>query len=184
MTRVSLGILQENVAAANGMLSVVRPGTALPFLTDHALQSLTAIALWTGLGAGMVVFLAGLQGIPTDLHEAAHLDGAGPVQVLRYIIVPLMSPVLFFQLVLALIAAFQALVIPLLLGSINGRIGLPPRSSYLYMVHIYQQMFVQQRFGYGIALLWMLLIVILVLTWIVFRTARYWVHYETDVEGA
>lgn len=176
--------LDQNYGAVNGILSLVRPGTALPFLTEYALQSLTAISIWTGLGAGMVVFLAGLQGIPTDLYEAARLDGAEPTQVLYYVVVPLMSPVIFFQLVLALIASFQALVIPLLLGSINGRISIPPRASYLYMVHIYQQIFVQQRFGYGTALLWMLFAVILVLTLIVFRTSRYWVHYENEVEGA
>ncbi len=175
--------LDTNYGALNGMLSLVRPGTAVPFLTDHALQSLTAIALWTGLGSGMVIFLAGLQGISTELVEAARLDGANRLQITQHITLPLMSPIIFFQFVLALIASFQQLVIPLLLSSIGGQISVPPRSSYLYMVHVYQQIFVNQRFGYGTALLWLLFVVILVLTLIIFRTSRYWVHYETDQEG-
>lgn len=175
--------LDTNYGAVNGVLSLVRPGTAVPFLTDHALQSLTAIALWTGLGSGMVIFLAGLQSISTELVEAARLDGASRWQITRHITLPLMSPIIFFQLVLALIASFQQLVIPLLLSSIGGQVSVPPRSSYLYMVHVYQQIFVNQRFGYGTALLWLLFVVILALTLIIFRTSHYWVHYETNPEG-
>jgi len=176
--------LDKNYGLVNGLLGLIRPGTALPWLTDYALQSLTAISLWTGLGSGMVIFLAGLQGIPTELEEAARIDGANGFQVWRHVTLPLMTPVLFFQLVLAIISSLQAYVVPMLIspGSGNGLNNLPPRGVYLYMIHTFQQIFVFKRFGYGIAMLWLLFILIIVLTFLVFRTQRYWVYYETEVE--
>lgn len=174
--------LDGNYGLLNGVISLVRPGTAVQWLTTYGLESLTAIAVWGGLGAGMVVFLAGLQGIPPELEEAARMDGATPWQVLRFITLPLLTPVIFFQLVLALINSFQQLAAPLLLGG-TSQSGIS-RSIYLYMVHTYQQIFVFQRFGLGTALLWILFVLTLVLTLILFRTSRFWVHYENDVEGS
>lgn len=174
--------LDTNYGLLNGIISLVRPGTAIPWLSEHALPSLTAIAVWTGLGSGMVIFLAGLQGIPTELEEAARIDGANRWHVLRYVTIPLMTPVIFFQLILALIGSFQALAVPLLLAG-SGQGSVPPRATYLYMVHTYRQIFVYQRFGYGTALLWLLFVVILALTLLLFRTSRYWVHYEVSIEG-
>lgn len=171
--------LDANYGLLNGIISLFRPGTAIQWLSIYGLPSLTAIAVWTGLGGGMVIFLAGLQGIPHELEEAARIDGANRWQILRHVIIPLMTPVIFFQLILALISSLQALAVPLLLS--QG--GVPSRSVYLYMIHTYQQIFVYQRFGYGTALLWMMFVVILVFTLFVFRTARYWVYYENAVEG-
>jgi multiple sugar transport system permease protein len=178
--------LDKNYGLVNGLLSLIRPGTAFPWLTDYALESLTAISLWTGLGTGMVIFLAGLQDIPTELEEAARIDGANSWQVWRHVTLPLMTPVLFFQLVLALISSLQTFVIPTLLAkavSSGAELSsLPPRGVYLYVIHTFQQIFVFRRFGYGIAMLWLLFILIIVLTFIVFRTQRYWVYYETAIE--
>jgi multiple sugar transport system permease protein len=176
--------LDANYGLLNGMISLIRPGTATRWLSEYALQSLTAISVWGGLGSGMVIFLAGLQGIPGELEEAARIDGANTLQVFRHVTIPLMTPVIFFQLVLALIGSFQALVVPLLLATIGaGQASVPPRATYLYMIHTYRQIFVYQRFGYGTAMLWLLFVVIMALTLLVFRTARYWVHYEVAVEG-
>jgi multiple sugar transport system permease protein len=175
--------LDANNGLLNGIIGLLRPGTAIAWLSGYALPSLTAVSLWTGLGAGMVIFLAGLQGIPAELEEAARIDGAGRWQVLRHVILPLLSPVIFFQLILGLINALQALVIPLLLATSGSQVGVPPRAVYLYMVHTYRQIFAFQRFGYGMALIWLLIVVILALTLLVFRTARYWVYYEVEVEG-
>lgn len=171
--------LDANYGLLNGVAGIFRPGTAVQWLADYGLQSLTAISLWAGLGSGMVIFLAGLQGIPAELEEAARIDGANTWQIMRFVTLPLMTPVIFFQLVLALISAGQQFALPLLIapsGSSN-------RSVYLYMVHTYQQIFVFQRFGYGTALLWLFFILVLVLTLVVFRTSRYWVYYENEVEG-
>jgi multiple sugar transport system permease protein len=175
--------LDKNYGLVNGLLGLIQPGTALPWLTDYALQSLTAISLWTGLGSGMVIFLAGLQGIPTELEEAARIDGASGFQVWRHVTLPLMTPVLFFQLVLAIISSMQAFVVPMLISPGAGSLSnLPPRGVYLYMIHAFQQIFVFRRFGYGIAMLWLLFILVIVLTFLVFRTQRYWVYYETEME--
>ena len=177
-------ILDNNFGLLNAAISIFRPGTAVPFITQYALQSLSVIALWTGLGSGMVIFLAGLQNIPEELKEAAQIDGANGLQLFRHVTLPIMTPVIFFQLVLGLISAFQQLVLPMLLAPGQEGSGWnPPRSSYLYMIHAYRQLFVYQRYGYSTALLWLLFVVIMVLTLLVFRTARYWVFYEVGVEG-
>lgn len=176
-------ILDNNFGLLNATISIFRPGTALPFITQYALQSLSVIALWTGLGSGMVIFLAGLQNIPEELKEAAQIDGANVLQLFRHVTLPIMTPVIFFQLVLGLISAFQQLVLPMLLAPGQEGSGWnPPRSSYLYMIHAYRQLFVYQRYGYSTAVLWLLFIVIMALTLLVFRTARYWVFYEVEVE--
>ncbi len=143
---------------------------------------MTAIAVWGGLGFGMVVFLAGLQGIPSELEEAARIDGANELQVFRYVTLPLMTPVIFFMLILSLIGSLQELSRPLLLAS-TAQAAVPPRSTYLYMVHTYGQIFDFQRFGYGTALMWLLTILTIALAALVFWSQRYWVHYEVSVEG-
>lgn len=177
-------ILDNNFGLLNAAIGLFRPGTAIPFLSTYALPSLSVIALWTGLGSGMVIFLAGLQNIPAELSEAAQIDGAGTFQLFRHVTLPMMTPVIFFQLILGLISAFQQLVLPMLLAPGQGSSGWnPPRSSYLYMIHAYRQLFVYQRYGYSTALLWLVFIVILVVTLLVFRSARYWVFYEVEVEG-
>lgn len=176
-------ILDNNFGLLNASISLVRPGTAIPFISTYALYGLTAIAVWTGLGAGMIIFLAGLQNIPEELKEAARIDGANSFQVFRHVILPLMTPIIFFQLVLGMINAFQQLVLPYLLAP-GQEVGgwNPPRSSFLYMIHTYRQLFVFQRYGYATALLWLLFIAVLIITLLTFRTARYWVYYEVAVE--
>jgi ABC-type sugar transport system permease subunit len=176
--------LDKNVGLLNGIISIFRPGTAIPWLSTYALQGLTAVSVWGGLGWGMIVFLAGLQDIPDELVEAARIDGANTLQVFRHVTIPLVTPVIFFVLVNGLIGSFQALVIPLLLASGGGSTGLPPvppRSVYLYMIHVYHQIFDLARFGYGLALVWILFALIAVLTVVVFKTERYWVHSEMAV---
>ena len=127
----------------------------------------------------MIIFLAGLQGVPDELIEAAKIDGANSFRVFRHITLPILTPVIFFQLIMGLISALQQLTIPWL-ATTSGAIGVPPRSIYLYMINVYQQLFGIGRFGYGMALLWLLIVVILVLTGIVFRTQRYWVFSEME----
>jgi multiple sugar transport system permease protein len=170
-------ILEQNFGLLNGFLSLFRPGTGIGWLTKYALGGVTTIAVWNGLGAGMIIFLAGLQNIPEELAEAARIDGASNFQVFRYVTLPMMTPVIFYQLVLGLITAFQQLIIPLLVTT-TAQQGVPVRGAYLYMIHVYQQIFATGRFGYGLALLWLLIIVIVALTGVVFATQRYWVYSE------
>jgi multiple sugar transport system permease protein len=124
-----------------------------------------------------------LQGIPAELEEAARIDGATRLGVFRHVTIPLMTPVIFFQLIMALIGSLQAFALPMLIYGSGNMGNTPPRPVYLYVVHTYRQIFAFQRFGYGTAMLWMLFVIILALTLLVFRSARYWVHYEEGVEG-
>ena len=164
----------------NAIISIFRPGTAILWTTDYALPSLTMIAVWQGVGVGMVIFLAGLQGIPPELEEAAHIDGASKLGVFRHVTIPLMTPVIFFQLVLAIIGSFQQFALPMLLA--GGRMSsVPPQAAYFYVVHVMRQIFTFSRFGYGLALMWLLFVVIVLLTILVFWSSRYWVHYEVDM---
>ncbi len=175
-------LLDPNNGLVNAIINIFRPGTAVMWTTDYALQSLTMIAVWQGAGVGMVIFLAGLQGIPRELEEAAFLDGASTLQSFRHITIPLMTPVIFFQLVLAIIGSLQQFALPMLLA--GGRMGsVPPRAAYFFVVHVMRQIFTFSRFGYGLALLWMLFIVVVVLTIIVFGSSRFWVHYEVEIAG-
>lgn len=175
-------LLDPNNGVVNAIISIFRPGTAILWTTDYALQSLTMMSVWQGAGVGMVIFLAGLQGIPRELEEAAHLDGASKLQVFRHVTIPLMTPVIFFQLVLAIIGSLQQFALPMLLA--GGRMGsVPPRAAYFFVVHVMRQIFTFSRFGYGLALMWVLFVIVVVLTVIVFRTSRFWVFYEVEMEG-
>ncbi len=177
-------LLDKNTGWINAFLDLFAPGTAIGWLSNYALQGMTIVAVWTGLGAGMVIFLAGLQNIPDELVEAARIDGANSFQVFRYVTLPLMTPVIFLQLVMGLIGSFQQLNLPLVFTKVGiSRGTVPPRPIYLYMIHVYQQIFVHRNFGYGIALLWLLFIGVVILTMIVFVTEKYWVYSEKPEGG-
>lgn len=136
------------------------------------LPSLSIIALW-GVGGTMVIFLAGLQGIPTELYEAAELDGATGWRRLWRITLPLLSPVIFFNLITSMIGAFQVFTTPQVLTK-----GGPNYASLVYVLYLFQVGFRDFRMGYASALAWVLFIIVLVLTIIAFRSSASWVHYE------
>ena len=178
-------MFNKDAGLINAVLSFFHPGTAINWPTDHFLLLLYLFAWWN-IGGAMVLFLAGLQGIPEELREAAKLDGANRFHVFRRITVPLLTPVIFFQLILGLIGSLQILDAAIL---IYGRAGLTgaitmPRDKYFYMVYNYSQVFDFQRYGYGVALSWLFFLVVLVLTVIIVATSRYWVHYEVSQEGS
>ncbi len=178
-------ILDKNNGLLNGLLSVFQPGTAVGWLSNYALEGMTMIAVWTGLGAGMVIFLAGLQGIPDELLEAAKIDGANSRQSFRYITLPLMTPVIFFQLILGLVGAFQQLNLPLLLNNVGltGSGAVPSRAIYLYMINTYSQIFTFRLYGYGTALLWMLFLGTIIVTGFFFWSQKFWVYSDQPNEG-
>jgi multiple sugar transport system permease protein len=173
-------ILERNFGMLNHLISQFTPEpVAIGWLSDYSMPGMTTIAIWSGLGAGMVIFLAGLQGIPTELLEAARIDGANAWKSFLHVTLPLMTPVIFFQLILGLIGAFQQLNLPLVLSGVGlGAGSVPPRPIYLYMIHTHRQIFVTGRFGYGTALLWILFIAVLILTAVVFWSQKYWVYYD------
>jgi multiple sugar transport system permease protein len=181
-------IMDRNFGLVNGLLSLIRPATAVAWLVDYPTMVLIIMSLWISTGGAMIIFMAGLQGVPRELEEAALIDGANLFQMFRSITLPLVTPVVFYQLILGIIFSLQILIEPILLTGIGNTNGLmttiPPRPNYMYMVHVYNQIFSNQRFGYGAALLWLLFLLTLALTLIVFRTSRYWVYYEVEQEGA
>lgn len=140
-----------------------------------ALPSLILMSLWT-VGAPMLIYLAGLQGIPTDLYEAADIDGAGVWPKFLNITVPMMTPVIFFNLVINMIAAFQVFVQPYIMTQ-----GGPRYATLFYVLHLYQNAFQFFRMGYASALAWVLFAVILVLTGLIFRSSAAWVYYEGEL---
>lgn len=146
---------------------------------DWAVPSLVIMALW-GIGQNMIIYLAGLQGVPKDLYDAAKVDGAGATQRFRFVTLPMMTPVLFYNLVLGLIATFsyftQAYVA-------TGGEGGPARSTLFYNLYLYQNAFRYNEMGYASAMAWVLFLIILGLTALVFRSSSMWVYYEGELRG-
>ena len=143
---------------------------------SYALYVLVLLGVWQ-FGAPMVIFLAGLKQIPTELYEAAQIDGAGRWRSFVSVTLPMLSPVIFFNLVLEMIHAFQSFTGAFI---ISGGRGGPADSTLFYTLYLYREGFSFFHMGYASALAWMLLIVIGVVTLIVFRTAGFWVHYTAE----
>jgi multiple sugar transport system permease protein len=133
----------------------------------------------------MLVFLAGLQNVSRQLREAASLDGATRRQILRTITLPLLTPVIFVQLILGLIAAAQMMIQPILFGSAIGSGGspffnAPAPGADLLAAHIFDVTFIGAAPGTGAALSWLLFVIILAVTLALFATGRFWVFYGSD----
>ena len=142
--------------------------------TRTALPALIGISLW-GVGATMVIYLAGLQSIPTDLYEAAELDGAGAWRRFLHVTLPMLSPVIFFNLVLGLIGAFQFFTEPFVMTR-----GGPENSTLTYMLYLYRNAFAYGKMGYASAMAWVFFALVLLLTLAIFRSSPLWVHYENE----
>ena len=139
-----------------------------------ALPSLILMSVW-GVGAGVIIYLAGLQGIPTDLYEAAQVDGATNWSRFWFVTLPMMTPILFFQLVTGLIAALQIFTQAFIMTK-----GGPNNSTLFLLLYLYRNAFEYFRMGYASALAWILFLYILALTLVLFRLSDLWVYYEGD----
>lgn len=137
-----------------------------------ALPSLVLMSLWH-IGAGTIIYLAGLQGIPTDLYEAAEVDGARGWYRFRHITLPMITPVLYFQLIVGIIAALQVFTEPLIMTN-----GGPNNATLTIFLYLYRNAFEYFRMGYASALAWILFGYILILTLLVVRSSALWVYYE------
>lgn len=147
------------------------------WLTDPstALVAIAVVGIWAGLGTNIVIFLAGLQGIPDTIMEAADLDGAGPVRKFFSITIPLLSPSIFFVSVISVIGALQVFdLVYMMLGRNNP--AMPNTRTVVYL--FYQAGFLDNDRGYAAAVAFLLLLIILVLTVVQFRLQKKWVHYE------
>lgn len=150
------------------------PPQAWLFEPALAKPALIFMRVWV-MGTQMVIFLAGLQNVPASLLEAAELDGASPWKRFVNVTVPIMTPVIFFNLVVGIIGNFQVFA-PALIMTKGG-----PADSTLFMVlYIYRNAFEYSKYGYASALAWLLMIIVLLFTWMQFRVSGRWVYYETD----
>ena len=138
--------------------------------------ALVMIGIW-GIGAGIIVNLAGLRGIPSELYDAARIDGAGWWASLRHVTLPMMSPIIFYTLILAVVDVLQYFLVPLV---INNGTGEPGGTTAFFNLYLYKNFFTYQNMAYGATLAWLLFIVTLVVTLVLFRTSRRWVYYAAE----
>jgi multiple sugar transport system permease protein len=139
---------------------------------DWALPSLLLMTFW-GWGRAMVIYLAGLQGVPPELYEAAAIDGAGDWAKLWRITIPMITPTILFTLILSVISTFQTFT-----SAFVATNGGPLDSTLFYVLYIYRQAFQFFRMGYAAAMAWVLFLIVLALTLILFRSGQFWVYYE------
>lgn len=174
-------MLNRDAGLFNSVLSEIDPEWVPAWLSEYATQSMTSMAIWLGLGFSMVLYIAALQNVPIELEQAARVDGASYLQRLRHVVLPLISPVIFYQVLISLIFALGVTIEPILLATTSPQIGNAaiPNDNVLLTVYVYQQMFADQRFGYASALLWITFAISVVVTLVVFGTRRFWVHSET-----
>ena len=134
------------------------------------------IGIW-GIGNAMLIFISGLQGVPTELYEAAKVDGAGSWTTFWKVTFPMISPVVFYNLLLSVVALFQYFLVPLV---VNGGDGSPGGATMFYNLYLYKTFFTFQNMSYGSALAWLFFVVILIVTIFLFGTAKYWVYYAGE----
>ncbi len=145
-----------------------------------AKPALILMSLW-GVGGGMIIILAALQNIPAELYEAAELDGAQSWRKLMHITLPLISPALFFNLIMNIIGSFQVFTQAFVMtaSSSEGSEGGPNNATLFFVLYLYKKAFQQFKMGYASALAWVLFLIILVFTAVQFAFSRRWVYYES-----
>ncbi|KKC49898.1 ABC transporter permease [Paenibacillus sp. D9] len=146
----------------------------IPWLLDErfALWALIVMSFW-GMGAGMLIFLAGLQGVPASLLEAARLDGAGRLRSFWHVTLPMISPVFLFQLIVGIIDSFQVFTQAYTITQ-----GGPNYTTWFYVYNIYISAFKNFRYGYASAMAWLLLAAVLLITWFILKASNRFVYYE------
>lgn len=135
------------------------------------------MSLW-GIGGGMIIFLAALQGIPRHLYESATIDGARPIHQFFYITIPLISPAIFFNMVIGVIGSFQVFTQAYVMTN-----GGPLDSTLFYALYLFRTAFQFFRMGYASAMAWILFAVVLLLTLLQMKLSRRWVYYESGEGG-
>lgn len=137
-----------------------------------AMPAMILMSLW-GVGGGMIIYLAGLQGIPNHLYEAVEIDGGGVLAKFRFVTIPMMTPTLFFTLLMGIIGSFQTFAQFYVMTR-----GGPANATLVYVLYLYQVAFEDFKMGYASALAWILFLILVIITAVQFLSARYWVYYE------
>jgi multiple sugar transport system permease protein len=179
---VAVAVLWKNIFGLNGFVNhlvplfgiapknwIGTPGTAL--------GTLVILSIWQ-FGSAMIIFLAGLKQIPRELYEAAEVDGASKVRQFFYVTIPLLSPVIFFNLIMGVISSFQMFTAANVITN-----GGPMNSTEMYALYLYQKAFATMHMGYASALAWILLVIVAFATTVNFIASKYWVYYENDARG-
>ncbi|WP_353807662.1 carbohydrate ABC transporter permease [Agromyces sp. SYSU T00194] len=176
---VAIAMLWRQIFGVDGLANVVLgwfgiEGQGWISNPDTALGTLMILNVWT-FGSPMVIFLAGLRQIPTMYYEAASVDGASRVQQLFRITIPMLTPIIFFNLVLQIIGAFQSFTQAYI---VSGGSGGPVDSTLFYTLYLYDRGFANLQMGYASAMAWVLLLIVAALTALAFWTSKYWVFYD------
>jgi multiple sugar transport system permease protein len=171
-TLVWIGVLHATTGWLNlGLGSVGIDGPNWLQSATWVGPALAIMGIW-GIGNFMLIFIAGLQGVPSELYDAAKVDGAGPIASFRHVTLPQLSPVIFYNLIIALIASFQYFTQAFVVS--NGR-GDPDNATLFYNLYLYRQGFPFFNMGYASAMAWVLVVIVLALTVVLFRTSGRWV---------
>jgi len=180
---VAVAVIWREMFGKQGPINAFLGAIGLPttaWLGDPstALWTVILLAVWE-FGSPMLIFLAGLRQIPHEFYEAAALDGAGALQRFIRITIPLLTPLIFFNLVLQMIFGFTVFTSAFV---ISGGSGAPLDSTLLYSLYLYQKGFRDFQMGYAASMAWVLLLVVACFTALIFRSSSHWVHYEADSE--
>lgn len=176
---IAIAVLWRYIFADTGLVNMIITafgGEPVNWFGDpeNALFTITLLRVWQ-FGSAMVIFLAALQSVDKTLYEAASIDGAGPWKIFRYITLPLITPVIFFNLIMQTLQAFQEFNGPFIITQ-----GGPLKSTYFLPLYIYEEAFQSFDMGYASAIAWILFVIIMTLTLIVFWTSKKWVYYAGD----
>jgi multiple sugar transport system permease protein len=176
---VAIAILWRQLFAGDGLVNAVLASFGVhgpSWISDprYTLWTLVLLSVWQ-FGSPMVIFLAGLRQVPAELYEAASIDGASQVRKFVSITLPLLTPVVFFNLVVQMIGAFQSFTPAFIVSQGTGG---PINSTLFYALYIYREAFSHFHMGYAAALAWILLVLIATFTAFSFLTSRYWVYYD------
>ncbi|OBZ17752.1 carbohydrate ABC transporter permease [Bacillus sp. FJAT-26390] len=179
---MAVSILWKNIFGIDGFLNRILSffgieGVSWISNPSTALGTLIILVAWQ-FGSSMVIFLAGLKQIPLELYEASSVDGSSKIRQFFSITLPMLSPVLLFNLVLQVIGSFQMFTQAFIITK-----GGPVNSTYMYALYLYDRAFSRYEMGYASSLAWILLIIIGLATAFIFISSKYWVFYETETEG-
>ncbi len=179
------GIINSIISSLVGDRGIIPLGLSGPrWLQDPnwVVPSYTLMSLW-GFGGSMLIFLSALQGVPTSLYEAAEIDGAGRIQQFFNVTIPMISPVILFTTITGVIGAMQVFTAAYVISGATN-LGAPAYASMFYNLYLFLNAFRRYRMGVASAQAWILMIIILILTLLMFWASRRYVYYEADEEGA
>jgi len=167
-------LLNPDFGAVNFILRKIGIASPPGWLLDEkwAMPGLILMSLW-GLGNMMIIYLAGLQNVSEELQEAAEIDGAGPLKRFRHVTLPMLTPTIFFNLVMSVIGSFQVFMQTYVMTN-----GGPNDATLTYVLYLYRNAFEQFKMGYASALAWILFVIILAMTLLIIKSSSLWVYYE------